>query len=750
MILRNLWRRKMRTLLTLLGIAVGIAAMVTLVALSRGIVSNYVQVTSRSDAHLLIQAVQGQGEAITIGTGFDESILHQLRAMPEVKSAAGVVFTMVRMADLPVFIIFGYEPDQIGIQHFKIIDGVTLAKHRSRRGGKPILLGKVAADSLKKSVGDTVRLEQTTFRVVGIYETGTAMEDAAGVISLRDAQILANIPHQVIYVGLRLHHPDRVEQFKAKLKRILPKGVEIAGTQAGSMMLEMLEMLDVYAWGVAMIAALVGGVGMTNTMLMSVYERTREIGALRAVGWSRWRVMRMILVESLLLSLLGGALGLGVGAALTYFAAHSPVLAGMTTDSVPVGVMAQALTATLFLGVVGGVYPAWYASRLAPVEALSYDGGASRKRAFNIPWGGMALKSLLRQRTRTLLTLVGVGIGLLGVLLIGALSEGAVSTFNSTLAGAEITASEANQADTSLSSIDERVLKRIEALPEVQYVTGIIMSVVSTPNDPFFIIMARSRTDPALNHRILREGKLLSGRRQCLLGGKAAIQQGRGIGDRISMLGTTFTIVGIVDTGRTYEDNGAIIDLREAQQLLKKPRQVMAMQIKLVDPNQTEEMVARLSAAYPELLLTKSAEFAESLPDMESMDKSMGAIFALMAVVGSITLMNTMMMSVYERTREIGVLRAVGWRRLMVLRQMLGEAVLLTMFSGLAGLATAVGLIQLVRAMPSLGIIRDMLLISPKVVAQGLVMCLVLGLAGGLIPAWRATRLSPVEALRYE
>jgi len=112
--------------------------------------------------------------------------------------------------------------------------------------------------------------------------------------------------------------------------------------------------------------------------------------------------------------------------------------------------------------------------------------------------------------------------------------------------------------------------------------------------------------------------------------------------------------------------------------------------------------------------------------------------------------MNTMMMSVYERTREIGVLRAVGWRRGMVLRQMVGEALLLTLTSGLAGLGAAVGLIGLIKSIPSLGIIGDVFLITPLVVAQGLVLCLVLGLVGGLYPAWRATRLSPVEALRYE
>lgn len=750
MIVRNLLRRRTRTLLTLLGIAVGIAAIVSLVALSQGIASNYVEITSQSKADITLQAVQGQGEAMTLGTGFDEELVHRLRAMPEVKNAAGMLYTLVRIPGSPFFIVFGYEPDQAGIRHFKIVDGVTLAEHRTRRGGKPILLGKIVADKLHKRVGDTVRLEETTFRVVGIYETGVAMEDAAGVISLQDAQVLADMPRQVMYLGVQLYRPDRAEDFKAKLSRILPRDVEVAGTQVGSMMLEMLELLDVFAWAVALIAAAVGGVGMMNTMLMSVFERTREIGVLRAVGWRRWQVLRMIMGESLLLSLVGGLVGLGIGAGLTWLAANSSAMAGLTKDTVPRQLIAQALSAALVLGLIGGLYPAWRASRLPPVEALSYDGGSAHKPSARIPLGGMALKSLARQRSRTVLTLVGVGIGIIAMILIGSVSEGGIKAFGSMFSGTEIAAVEADQPDTSFSSIDERILKRIEALPEVEYVTGMILSVVSTAKDPMFIITARSRFDPALNERILREGHLISGRRQCLLGWKAASQQNRGIGERISMLGSSFTVVGIVETGSTYEDNGAIIELREAQRLLKKPHQVMAMEIKLLDPSRTDEMLARFSAEYPRLLFAKSAEFVESLPDMESMEQSIQAIYLMTALVGSIALMNTMIMSIYERTREIGVLRALGWRRGLVLRQILAEALLLTLVSGFVGIIISMGCMSLFRAMPSLGIYRDLFVLTPTVVVQTLFFCVILGVLGGLYPAWRATTFSPVEALRYE
>jgi ABC-type antimicrobial peptide transport system permease subunit len=750
MLLRNLQRRPTRTLLTLLGITIGIAAIVALVALSRGIAANYVETTSRSDADLTLQAVQSQGQAITLGTGFDEALAERVRAMPEVKSVSSVLYTLVQVEGTPFFIVFGYEPDQEGINHFHVTEGASLAAHRSRRGGKPLLLGRIAANKLRKGVGDTLSLEETTFRVVGIYETGIAMEDSAAVISLQDAQSLADMPRQVMFIGIRLYNPARADVFREKLARILPRDVEIAGTQVGSMMLEMFEMLDVFAWGVALIAAIVGGVGMMNTMLMSVFERTREIGVLRAVGWRPWRVLSMTLGESLLLSVIGGLIGLGLGAAITRLVASLPAMAGLSQGKVPSALVGQAFVAALTLGAIGGLYPALRASRLPPVEALSYDGGTGRNAGFRVPFGGMAVKNLARQKTRTALTLVGVGIGVISMVMIGSMSEGAVRMFNRMLSGAELAVVEKDQPDTSLSSIDERTLKRIEALDEVQYVTGVILSVIATPTEPFFIITARARSDPALNPRILREGELLSGSRQCLLGWRAARRQGRAVGDRIRMLGASFTVVGIIETGGTFDDDGAIIDLREAQRLLNKPNQVMIAQIKMVDPHQTEALLSRLTAEYPKLLFSRSAEFTQGLPDMASMNQMILGIYVIAVVVGAIALMNTMIMSVYERTREIGVLRAVGWRRALVLREMLYEAVLLTLISGLLGLAASYGLIALMRSSDAMSLYREWFVITPGIAAQSLVFCLVLGALGGVYPAWRATHFSPVEALRYE
>jgi len=117
----------------------------------------------------------------------------------------------------------------------------------------------------------------------------------------------------------------------------------------------------------------VGGAGMTNTMVMSVLERTREIGVLRALGWRKGQVVRMILRESVVLSVLGGWAGFVAGIGVIALLNLVPAMAGFVKASFSPELFGQAFITSLVLGGVGGVYPAWRASHLRPVEALRYE-----------------------------------------------------------------------------------------------------------------------------------------------------------------------------------------------------------------------------------------------------------------------------------------------------------------------------------------------------------------------------------------
>ncbi|MCX6065589.1 MAG: ABC transporter permease [Chloroflexi bacterium] len=137
------------------------------------------------------------------------------------------------------------------------------------------------------------------------------------------------------------------------------------------------------------------------------------------------------------------------------------------------------------------------------------------------------------------------------------------------------------------------------------------------------------------------------------------------------------------------------------------------------------------------------------MPDIQSSNAMLDGISLIAIAAGGLSVLNTMLMSVFERTREIGVLRALGWRRAAVLVMILREAVLLGLLGGLAGIALSFGLIALMKLNAALGSWVDPVW-SWDIFARAFLLSIFLGAIGGLYPAYRATRLQPVEALRYE
>ena len=144
-----------------------------------------------------------------------------------------------------------------------------------------------------------------------------------------------------------------------------------------------------------------------------------------------------------------------------------------------------------------------------------------------------------------------------------------------------------------------------------------------------------------------------------------------------------------------------------------------------------------------------TGDFANQMPDMRNSNSMIGAISFVAILVGGVGVLNTMLMSVFERTREIGVLRALGWGRRRILGLILREALMLGLLGGLAGIVLAFGLVFLIQSIPMIGEAIDAVW-SVQIFLRALSVALLLGLVGGLYPAYRATRLTPIEALRYE
>jgi ABC-type antimicrobial peptide transport system permease subunit len=746
MILKSLLGRKTRTLLTILGIAVGVAAVVALGTLSEGFSEAYGTLGSGSGADVLVM----QDDALDIVfSAVDQEIGGTIGSFPEVAELAEMVYAFAGSDASPYFIVYGYDPDQFALERFKIVEGEPLSRHTTARGGKPLLLGRAAARDLEKTVGDSFSLYESVYRIVGIYETGEAFEDGAAVVLLEDAQEISGKPRQVNAFLLKLRPDVDADRLRARIEQRY-KGLTTTTSASFADEQDMLQYMDAITWSVSLVALVIGGVGVMNTMLMSVFERTHEFGVLRAIGWRAGRVLRMVLGESLLVSAAGGGIGIGLGLLAAWGVKQVPVANMLIPDRPSVGLFLQGMGVALGLGVIGGTFPAWRAGRLAPIEAIHAEGGAMGQPRHIRHVRSSALRNVLRQPVRTLLTIVGIGVAMTAIVLLGAMGDGLVTQMDGMVGGggAHLVGIEAG-GSIDLSKIDEDAIRRINTMPGVRAAEGFLTGYTVVGDLPFFIVYGYAPRGLAIREFKVVEGEPLTTNRQILLGAVAAENLKMGMGQTIRIFGSSFKIVGIYETGVPFQDGGGVMTLRDAQRLFGQPRKVSFMGVWLEDPGHGEALIDAIEARFPEIDLAKSSEFAEGLTDIEMMEGMTWGISAMALVVGGLGMTNTMVMSVYERTREIGVLRALGWRQRRVLGMIVRESVILSLLGGVAGTIAGVVLGLLLNRLPVVaGVLR--LEYHPPLFIQAVSTALILGAIGGLYPAWRATRLRPVEALRYE
>jgi ABC-type antimicrobial peptide transport system permease subunit len=296
----------------------------------------------------------------------DERVGARLSALEDVEAVSGVGFAFATTEENPIFFMMGYNPREFGIRHFKIVEGQPLVTNRQ------MIVGRQTAEAMGLEVGDTFRILESTFRVVGIYETGGSFEDSGAVITARDAQRLAGRPHQVSMYGIKVRDPDKIEQVRDYLNANFSE-IEVSLSSDFAESIPDMERMGAMTGQIVFMAVFLGAVGMLNTMLMSVLERTREIGVLRALGWRRRQVVDLILREALVLGALGGVFGILLGMGLVWALQQIPLIGGMLEPSYGTALLAQAMAMALVAGMIGGLYPAWRATRMRPVEALRYE-----------------------------------------------------------------------------------------------------------------------------------------------------------------------------------------------------------------------------------------------------------------------------------------------------------------------------------------------------------------------------------------
>ncbi len=299
----------------------------------------------------------------------------------------------------------------------------------------------------------------------------------------------------------------------------------------------------------------------------------------------------------------------------------------------------------------------------------------------------MILKNLWHRKTRTLLTVLGIAIGVAAVVALGAIASNMGQNYGSMLTNpnADITVMQKDAIDISFSWIDGSLGDRLRGVPDVEVADPVLVAWASSEDLPFFFAFGYEPTSLAVRHYKIIEGKPASGPRQIALGRQAAADLKKGVGDTLRLYGTPYQIVGIYETGQAMEEGGGVVTLEEAQELASKPRQVNAYQLKVRRPEQADAVIKRLTTLFPDLAISKGSGNAAAQEWIGLINGMAWGIAAIAIVIGGLGMMNTMVMSVFERTREVGVLRAVGWGKRRVLSMIMGEALVLELPGRFAG-----------------------------------------------------------------
>jgi putative ABC transport system permease protein len=363
MIWSNLVRRRVRTLLTAAGVAVGVGLIVALVSISAGVkrASSDLIHVGRADFGLF----QGDVPDFTRSL-LPDALAAKVAREPGVAQVARIKLLVTRVDTKDSFLVFGLDDTEFVAGRLVLIEG-------SRPQGVEALVGDNAASGLKARPGSVIRIGGRRVRVAGIFHSGNRFEDSAAVLPLETVERMSGRPGEITTIAVVVWAGVPPASVADRLERRFSGTTVVREPGQAAKVDTSSRLLIDSGWVFSLLALVIGGLGMANTMAMSVFERTREIGILRAVGWPTRRIGLLIVGEALGICLLalGAGLGLGLVAAqfMTTAVLDSPLISPVATASV----FLWGLVVALLVAVFGAAYPTWRAVRLTPVQALGRE-----------------------------------------------------------------------------------------------------------------------------------------------------------------------------------------------------------------------------------------------------------------------------------------------------------------------------------------------------------------------------------------
>ena len=405
--LRTLFSHKMRSILTMLGILIGVAAVISMVSLVRA-EQDMVMESFESLGTNLVMVLPGAPSAMMgmggpLGTA-QTLTLEDAEAIasnaPSVAMVAQVVQTsgqIVAGGENLGARISGVTPEYQYVSNLTLAEGSFITKQDYRGRSRVVVLGSELAENLfglRSPVGEAVRIDGRQFRVIGVLESkGTAFgnEDLMAyaplstVQSTLTVQRTSSIGHTIQAISIQAKSKEQIDSAKWEISNILRQRHHIREGEDDDFTVMSMDAIlsaadQMYVIGqlimgaIAGISLLVGGIGIMNIMLVSVTERTREIGLRKAVGAKRRDILTQFLIEAAVLSSCGGAIGVLLGWFIVKIASDAVANMGFPFPAVvPGDVIALAVGVAVFVGLASGLYPAVRAARLDPIESLRHE-----------------------------------------------------------------------------------------------------------------------------------------------------------------------------------------------------------------------------------------------------------------------------------------------------------------------------------------------------------------------------------------